>query len=83
MAEMNVLNMDELENVTGGKNEKGLEYKPKKIPKGCVLYQIKRGDTMKKIAQDHGITTAELMKLNPNIVNANSIVAGFYLFVPA
>ena len=76
------MNLNELEAVTGGKNEKGWEYEPKKIPKGCTTYRIQRGDTMRGIADAHNTTTAELLKLNKNIVNANSIVAGFWLIVP-
>ena len=37
---------------------------------------------MKDIAAAHGTDTAGLMKLNKNIKNAGSIVAGFWLIVP-
>jgi spore germination protein YaaH len=74
--------LNELEGVVGGKNEKGWEYEPKKIPAGCTTYRIQRGDTMKSIAEAHNTTTAQLLKLNKNIVNANRIVAGFWLIVP-
>ena len=82
MDEKMELTINEMEKITGGKNQKGWEYKKKKIPAGCELYRIQKGDTMKTIAEAHGTNTAALLKLNPNIVNPNLIVAGFYLIVP-
>ena len=82
MDEKMELTINEMEKVAGGKNEKGWEYKKKKIPAGCELNRIQKGDTMKTIAEAHGTNTAALLKLNPNIVNPNLIVAGFYLIVP-
>ncbi len=82
MDENRELSLDEMSAISGGKNEKGLEYRPKKIPAGCEAYQIKRGDTLHNIAASRGTTSAELMKLNKNIVDGNCIVAGFWLIVP-
>ena len=82
MEEIKEMSLDELEMISGGRNEKGWEYEPKKIPAGCTVYRIRRGDTMKDIAAAHGTDTAGLMKLNKNIKNAGSIVAGFWLIVP-
>lgn len=82
MAEMMELNLDEMENVTGGRNEQGYETKPKKKA-GCKLYQIKRGDTLGKIARANGTTVKEIMRLNPNIKNPNLIGLGYWLYLPA
>ena len=84
MENIREMNLDEMEEIIGGRNEKGYEYKPadSKIPKGCELYQIQRGDTLKKIAEARGLTTADILKYNKNIVNPSVIVAGFWLFVP-
>ncbi len=82
MAEMMELNLAEMENVTGGRNEQGYETKPKKKA-GCKLYQIKRGDTLGKIAKANGTTVKEIMHLNPNIKSANLIGIGYWLYLPA
>jgi LysM repeat protein len=41
-----------------------------------MAYQIASGDTLSGIAQKNNTTVAELMKLNPNITDANKIYAG-------
>ena len=76
------LNLDEMESVTGGKNEKGWEYIPKNVPAGCEVIKIPGGATLHSIAMSRGTTTDHLLKLNPKITNPNLIVAGFYLIVP-
>ena len=82
MEGMTELKLNELEAVSGGRNEKGWEYEPRNVPAGCTTYQIKRHDTLKQIAMDHGTDTAGLLKLNKNIQNPSAIVAGFWLIVP-
>ncbi len=82
MENMKELNLNEMAEVAGGKNEKGWEYIPKNIPANCEVYQIRKGDTMSKIAQSRNTTTARLLQLNPKITNPNLIVIGFYLIVP-
>ena len=82
MADMMELNLDEMAAVSGGKNEKGWEYKPKNVPAGCEVYRIRRGDSMHSVAAARNTTTDHLLKLNPKITNPNLIVEGFYLIVP-
>ncbi len=77
------LSMEEIAEVSGGRHEQGLEYEPKRIPAGCVAYKIQRGDTLRKLADARGITTADIMKLNQNIKNPSYIVQGFWLILPA
>ena len=79
---MTELNLDQMAEIAGGKNEKGWEYIPKKIPAGCEVIQIPSGATLHSIAASRGTTTDHLLKLNPKITNPNLIVAGFYLIVP-
>jgi LysM repeat protein len=43
---------------------------------------IKSGDTLSALAQKYGVTISELMKLNPQIKNANLIYAGDNLNIP-
>ena len=45
-------------------------------------YQIKSGDTLSRIAQQHGTTVSALMKANPQIKDANLIYAGRSLNIP-
>ena len=82
MDNMEELNLEQIEEVTGGKNEMGMETKPKKMKAGCILYKIKRGDTLGKIAKAHGTTVKKIMAKNPNIVNENLIGMGCWLWIP-
>lgn len=49
---------------------------------GDNVYQIKKGDTLSKIAKDAGTTVAELVKLN-GIKDPNRIAAGASITLPA
>ncbi|MFO7300055.1 MAG: LysM peptidoglycan-binding domain-containing protein [Actinomycetes bacterium] len=44
-------------------------------------YTVKRGDTLGKIAKDHGVTVSELARVN-NISNPNLIYPGQVLIIP-
>lgn len=46
-------------------------------------YTIQRGDTLTRIASDHGTTVSSLLRLNPQIENPNQIQAGQVLRMPA
>ena len=81
MENMNELNLNELENVTGGKDEAGYEKKPR-AKKGCEIYQIQKGDTLGKIAKRKGTTVEKIMAVNPVIKNASFIIAGYYIYIP-
>ena len=76
------LNMNEMEQVVGGKNEGGYEKKPGE-KKGCTIYQIVRGDTLFKIAKRNNTTVDKIMAVNPELVNRSYIVAGCYIYIPA
>ena len=76
------LNMNEMEQVVGGKNEGGYERKPGE-KKGCTIYQIVSGDTLGKIARRNNTTVDNIMAINPELKNMNFIVAGCYIYLPA
>lgn len=54
-------------------------------PPACsgVLYTVRRGDTMYKIAKRFGISLGEMIKANPQVKNPNRILPGQELCVPA
>lgn len=52
------------------------------LPNGDGYYTVARGDTLSQIAKSHGMTTADLMRLN-GVANANTIWVGQKLRVSA
>lgn len=46
-----------------------------------IRYQIKRGDTLMRIAERYGTTVDTLVRIN-GIANKNRIYAGHYLLIP-
>ncbi len=46
-------------------------------------YTTQRGDTLTRIASDHGTTVSSLLRLNPQIEDPNQIQAGQVLHMPA
>lgn len=53
------------------------------VPADATVHVVKSGDVMWKIAMDHKMTLAELLKLNPWIKNADSIAVGQQIVVKA
>ena len=76
------LNLNEMEEVVGGKNEGGYVKKPAERA-GRKIYKVVSGDTLIKIARRHNTTADKLMAINPELKNKNYIVAGCYIYVPA
>ena len=76
------LNMNELEQVVGGKNEGGYAKKPAERT-GRKIYHIVSGDTLGKIARRNNTTVDKIMAINPELKNMNYIVAGCYIYLPA
>ena len=74
------LNLNELENATGGT---GGSSRPLRPTAYYDVYQIRRGDTLSKIARRYGVTAEYLKSINPTIYNINDITAGYYIYVPA
>ena len=70
------LTPEQMDEISGG-------YKKLPAKTGFKLYQIKKGDTMIKIAAAHKCTVADLMKWNPQVKDKRLIYAGAYLYVKA
>ncbi len=82
MENMNELNVNQLEEVSGGKYG-GYSKKPPERA-GCKIIKIASGDNLGKIARRNGTTVEVLMALNSAVLdNPNQIMAGYYLYVPA
>jgi hypothetical protein len=57
---------------------------PTEIPAATpIVYTIKKGDTLLKVAKAHGITIEELLAANPAIKNPNKISEGQQITIPA
>ena len=76
---INELNLNEMENVTGGKGGSPTEL-PKK--EGYIVYQIAGNDNLTKIAKNYGTTVKAIVAANPTIDNPNFIRAGFWIYIP-
>ncbi len=74
------LNMNQMEEVTGGK---GGSPNPLPKKKGFQTHKIVSGETLSGIANKYGTTVNYLMSINPTITNKNDITAGFWIYVPA
>ena len=68
------LSLEEMNEVAGG-------YKPLAPKKGYIVYQIAKGDTLRKIADKFKVKIAEIISWNPKITNRNLIYAGDYLYI--
>ena len=76
----NELNLNEMEQVSGGAAGSSTPLPPKD---GCDCYKIVGGDNLTKIANKFNTTIDYLMSINKNIItNKNFIRAGFYMYVP-
>jgi LysM repeat protein len=56
---------------------------PPPPPPGGATYLVQRGDTLRKIAEKHNTTWQEILKVNPQIQNANLIYVGQVINLPA
>ena len=75
------LNLNEMEEVVGGKNEGGYVKKPA-AHAVRKIYRIASGDTLIKIAHRNNTTVDRIMTINPELKNKNYIVAGCYIYLP-
>ncbi len=48
----------------------------------AVLYTIKKGDTLQRIADTHGLTLEQLRAANPTIKDPNKIIVGQQITIP-
>ena len=68
------LSEEELNDVAGGAKKPAEKT-------GYTLYQIKRGDTMIRIANRYHVTVDQLMKWNPQVKNKRLIITGHWLYI--
>lgn len=47
-----------------------------------IVYHIKEGDTLWRIAKESQITLEELLAANPKIIDPNTILAGDTIYIP-
>ena len=79
--ELNELNEEAMEQVSGGSNKGGYEHRPREKA-GCFIYKVQSGDTLIRIASRYGTTVNRIMRVNPELSNPNYIVAGHYIYIP-
>ncbi len=78
--EMNELNLEEMESISGG--DGGYRKQPA-AKKGYAIYQIKAGDNLNGIAYKFHTTVEAIMKANKSVLsNPNFIRARFYIYIP-
>ena len=73
------LNLNEMENIVGG--DGGYSKKPA-AKKGFIIYQIKNGDNLTRIANNFRTTVDAIVKANRSVItNRNFIRAGFFIYI--
>jgi len=76
------LNLEQMDEVSGGKGQYG-GYASKPGPKaGCTVYQIKPGERLGDIAKRHGTTCEKIKAVNPTITDVNKIRANYWIYIP-
>ena len=73
------LNLNEMEEIAGGRGGSKLPLPPKG---NLGVYQIVKGDTLSRIAKRFNTTVDYLVSINSTITNRNDITAGYYMYVP-
>ncbi len=73
------LNLNEMENVNGGRGGS-----PTMLPvkEGFLVHQIASGENLTRIARKFGTTVKAIMAANPTIDSANFIRTGYYIYIP-
>ena len=73
------LSMDEMDKAAGGANR----YKPLNEKAGFIIYKVKKGDNLSRIAAAHRCTVADLLRWNPKITDKSMIYINEYLYIRA
>ncbi len=81
MDNMNELNVNEMEAVTGGARAGGTKDRPDPKP-GYIVYQITASDNLTRIAKRFNTTIPAIMRANPSITDKNLIRTGYWLLIP-
>jgi hypothetical protein len=75
------LNEEQMEKVSGGKNEGGYMRRPPERD-GCVIYQVKPGETLERIARANGTTVQKIMRVNKELKNENFLTPRAFIYIP-
>ena len=82
MSETKELNVEQMENVSGGRAVAG-GVKNKPAPKaGYIVHQITDTDTVWGLSQRYGCTMDAICKANPSIQDKSLIRTGYWLYIP-
>ncbi len=73
------LNMEEMDQVAGGVNR----FKTLTEKAGFIIYKVKKGDNLSRIANAHHCTVKDLLTWNPKITDKNQIFINEYLYIRA
>ena len=76
---MSELNLDQMEQVSGGK---GGSETPLRPTDKYDVYKIQSGDNLTKIARKFNTTVQFLFDINATITDKNDITAGRWMYVP-
>jgi hypothetical protein len=82
-----ILGLGSDDNATGGSPSPSIaasaSVEPTATPAATpILYRIKKGETLSKIATAHGVTLEQLLAANPDIKNPNKISEGQEITIP-
>ena len=75
------LNLEQMDEVSGGKKHGGYDKKPREKA-GCKIYRVVHGDTLTKIANRNNTTVKKIMAVNPELSDPGFIVSGLYIYIP-
>ena len=82
MDNMNELNINEMEKISGGIVAAG-GVKDKPAPKaGYIIHQITATDTVWGLSRKYGVTMDAIVEANPSIKDKRLIRTGYYLYIP-
>ncbi len=73
------LSPDEMNEAAGGV----LRYKPLKEKAGFIVYRVRTGDTLIKLASSFKCSVRDIMDWNPKIRDKNRIYIDEYLYIRA
>ena len=74
----NELNLNELEEISGGK----IHFEPEKDKPGWIQHKVTAADTLIRIANKFGMSSyKKILKWNPKIHNPRLIRTGDYLYI--
>lgn len=72
------LNLEDMEQVTGGKGGSRTRLPDKD---GYIVHRIQKGETLSGIANHYGTTVEEILAENDTITNRNDITRGYYIYI--